>query len=232
MVGCIAVLLVLLFFKPSYGWQLRAWLSPQATFTADDPGLAAKNQALEAQIAELTNVQTELPQAPANDIRAMVYSRYPLNFKSELLVNAGADQGVAQGSAVMFQGIAIGTVEEVYKDSSLVMTVFDTGFKLPVRIGTHGYDGLLVGGADPMITSIQKGASVAAGDIVYSAGSAFPYALPIATVVGTTTSPDDLFEQTSVSFDYDLNTIETVLIVPPVAQSASSTPRTAEAVTP
>lgn len=229
--GCIAVLLVLIFLKPSYGWQLRTWLTPQATATADDSSLAAENQALQAQIAELQNVEAQLPQAPANDIRAMVFSRYPLNFKNELLVNAGADQGVAAGSAVTFQGIAIGTVQTVYKDSSLVMTVFDTNFKLPVRIGSHGYDGLLTGGADPVVASIEKDASIAAGDIVYSAGSAFPYALPMATVVGTTTSPDDLFLQASVSFDYDLNTIQTVLIAPP-AQSASSTSQENQSETP
>jgi len=48
-------------------------------------------------------VAAELPTSSPATIRAMVYSRYPMNFRNELLVNAGADEGVATGSAVMFQ---------------------------------------------------------------------------------------------------------------------------------
>jgi cell shape-determining protein MreC len=223
LVACIAVLLILIFLEPQYGWELRRWLTPQATLQGDAPSVATENETLEAQLAELQSVQTQLPQAPEGYIRAMVYSRYPLNFKSEFLVDAGVNQGVAQGSAVVFQGVAIGSVAQVYKDSSLVETVFDTGFKLPVRIGSGGYDGLLTGGADPIVTSIQKGAPIVQDDIVYSAGSAFPYALPVANVESTTTSPDDLFEQASLSFGYDLNTIQTVLIAPPTATAPTST---------
>ncbi|HEX4103897.1 MAG TPA: rod shape-determining protein MreC [Candidatus Paceibacterota bacterium] len=223
LVVCIAVLLGLIFFEPSYGWKIRMWLTPQATLQGDNSSLATENQTLAAQLAELQSVQAQLPQAPANYIRAMVYSRYPLNFKSEFLVNAGTAQGVAQGSAVVFQGIAIGSVEKVYANSSLVESIFDNDFKLPVRIGSGGYDGLLTGGADPIITSIQKGAPLMAGDIVYSAGSGFPYALPVGTVVGTTTSPDALFEQASLSFGYDLNTIQTVLIAPAATSTAPAT---------
>jgi cell shape-determining protein MreC len=221
LVACIAVLLGLVFFEPAYGWKVRMWLAPQATEQSILASSTAANQdlTLQAQLDVLQSIQAQLPQAPANDIRAMVYSRYPLNFKSELLVNAGTDQGVAVGNAVMFQGVAIGSVEQTYKNSSLVETVFDTGFQLPVRIGAQGYDGLLTGGADPLVTSIEKGAPIAAGDAVYSAGSGFPYGSPIATVVGTSTSPDALFEQASLNFGYDLNTIQTVLIAP----AASST---------
>ncbi len=44
----------------------------------------------------------------------MVYSRYPMNFKNELLTSAGSDDGVATGDAVIFQGMLIGQVRTVF----------------------------------------------------------------------------------------------------------------------
>ncbi len=178
-----------------------------------DPSLAAENEALKAKLAELQGVAAQLPQSFPGDIRAMVYSRYPLNFKNELLVNAGSNDGVAQGDAVIFQGIMIGSVEQVFSGSSLVRTVFDGSFKMPVRVGSGGYDALFVGGAYPEATSIQKSAPVEPGDIVYTAAPGFPYGLPVALVSATGTSADDLFLTASLSFAYDINSVETVLIV-------------------
>ena len=209
-----AILLVLIFFVPSYGWILRAWLSPRSLAPGlnDDPGLAAENQALKAQVAEYAAVARELPSAPAGSIRAMVYSSYPLNFKNEITVNAGTDAGVAVGDAATFQGIFVGDVIAVFPESAVIDTVFDSNFKMPVRVGTAGYDALFVGGADPVAGSIAKASAVSAGDIVTTAASGFPYGLPVATVNATSGSPDNLFVQASLSFDYDVNDIQTLLI--------------------
>lgn len=217
----IVILAALIFFAPSYGWTLRAWLSPSpggaaggaAASQADSQTLATQNDALQAQLAELQVVASELPTSTAGEVRAMVYSRYPMNFRNELLVNAGTAQGVASGSAAIFQGMLIGQVKSAFAGSSLVQTVFDDSLKMPVRIGATGVNGLLQGGSDPTVGSIAEGSAVAPGDIVYSAAPGLPYGLPIATVAATGTSPDNLFEQASLSFPYDVNNIETVLIV-------------------
>lgn len=214
---CVAVLLALMFLEPSYGWDIRSWLTPRAPASLalpDDPTLAAQNESLEAELAQLQGVAAEIPQAPSGYIRAMVYSRYPLNFKNELLVNAGSNEGVVQGKAVVFQGVLIGSVEKVFPDSSLVLTVFDASFKAPVRVGSGGYDALLEGGADPKATSIQKNTNIAVGDIVYSAAPTFPYGLPVAIIAATGTTSDNLFENATLSFAYDMNDIQTVLIAP------------------
>jgi cell shape-determining protein MreC len=219
----IVILLLLIFFVPSYGWTVRSWLSPALGGSAgsntapasqeDSPSLAAQNDALQAQLATLQIVAAQLPTSTPNTIRAMVYSRYPMNFRNELLVNAGVDDGVAVGAAVMFQGMLIGQVQKVFKNESLVQTIFDNNLKMPVRIGTRGADGLLQGGADPMIGSIARTAVIMPGDIVYSAAPGIPYAQPIAQVVATSTSADSLFQQATLDFPYDINTVETVLIM-------------------
>lgn len=213
----IVILAVLIFFAPSYGWKVRAWLSPStgapSASNTDSPTLAAENDALKAQLAMLSVVSAQLPTSTPNAIRAMVYSRYPMNFRNELLVNIGTNDGVAVGAAVVFQGMLIGQVRAVYPDEALVQTIFDNSLKMPVRIGTQGTDGLLQGGSYPIIGSIASTAPIKPGDIVYSATPGIPYAIPIAQVVSTSTSGDSLFEQTTLGFPYDVNNVQTVFIL-------------------
>lgn len=223
LVGCAASLFVLIFFEPAYGWRVRGWLNPRSDvqmLQADSPSLMAQNETLQAQLAVLQSVAKQIPQNPQNQIRAMVYLQYPFGFRNELLVNAGSNENVAVGKAVTFQGIFIGTVAQVFSDSAIIQTVFDPTLKMPVRIGggadgntvAGSYDALLVGGADPLAASIAKGASIASGDIIYTAASDLPYGLPIGAVNATSASADNLFEQASISFAYDMSGMQSVLI--------------------
>ncbi|HEY5221056.1 MAG TPA: rod shape-determining protein MreC [Candidatus Paceibacterota bacterium] len=217
----IVILALLIFFAPSYGWAIRAWLSPSSggpvgngagASQTDDQTLTAENDALKAQLATLQVVALELPTSTSDAVRAMVYSRYPMNFRNELLVNAGSDDGIVVGAAVTFQGMLLGQVETVFPTAALVQTIFDNTLKMPVRVGTGGADGLLQGGSDPIVGSIASNATITPGDIVYSAAPGIPYALPIAQVVATSTSGDGFFQQAALSFPYDVNNVETVLI--------------------
>lgn len=216
----IVILAAVIFFAPSYGWEIRAWLSPSpdqsggaSASQTNSPSVAARNDALAAQLAELQVVASQLPTSTPNEVRAMVYSRYPMNFHNELLVNAGSNEGVTVGAAVVFQGMFLGQVRTVFSDEALVQTIFDNNFKMPVRIGSAGVDGLFQGGSYPTIGSIATGAAIAPDDIVSTAAPGIPYALPIAQVAATSTSPDSLFEQTTLAFPYDVNNVETVLIM-------------------
>jgi rod shape-determining protein MreC len=206
------VLVLFILFAPSYGWKFRQFFAASNLFSPDDQNIAAENEVLKAELAQVQALQSQLPTAFSNDIRAMVYSRYPFNFKNELTVNAGLDQGVATGSTVFFQGVLVGQVQSVSRDTAIVQTVFDNGFKMPVRIGMKGYDGLLQGSSYPIVGSIAKSSIVNAGDIVYAAGPGFPYGIPIGEISATSTSADSLFEQASLNFAYDINSIQTVLI--------------------
>lgn len=209
----IVILAALIFFAPSYGWDIRQFLSPSMSAPADTQSVDAQNETLKAEIAELQVVASQLPTSSPNEIRAMVYSRYPMNFKNELLLNAGTDDGVVTGDAVMFQGMLVGQIRAVFSDSAVVQTLFDQNLKMPVRIGSGGYDGLLQGGSDPSVVSVSTGAQIMAGDVLYSASPGLPYGLPIAEIAATSTSPDSLFQQASLSFPYDINTIETVFVM-------------------
>jgi cell shape-determining protein MreC len=195
---------------PSYGYRLRNFLNPPATGQADSTNLAAQNEALKAELAKLQAVENQLPKASSSAIRAMVYSRYPMNFKNEMLIDAGAGDGVIPGKGVLFQGVLVGTVYQVFTDGSIVETVFDPNFRMPVRIGSGGVDALLQGGAEPAVVSISKTARVQDGDIIYTASPGIPYALPVGEIKDISVSANNLFQQATVSFVYDINSVQTV----------------------
>jgi len=210
----IVLLLFFIFFMPSVGMRMRGLLGPRlGSATGDAQQLAAENVSLKAQIAEFAAIAGELPSSTFGTIPAVVYSNYPFNFKSEMTVDAGSLDGVVSGAAVLFQGDLVGVITGSSAHRSTAQTIFDPNFKLPVRIGAHGYDALLVGGSYPMIESIAKTATVAAGDVVYSAGSGMPYGVAVGTVDEVTLAPDNLFEEASLSFPYDIGTVQTVEIV-------------------
>ncbi|MDE2019642.1 MAG: rod shape-determining protein MreC [Patescibacteria group bacterium] len=214
----LAVLLLatggLIILTPSYGWKLRNFLTPAPVTgsTGDVADLSAENAALKAQLAELTAMVGQVSSTVPGTVRAMVYSRYPLNFKNEILVDAGSGMGVSAGKGVFYDGNLIGTVYQVFTDGSIVQTIFDPGFRMPVRIGKSGIDALLQGGTEPMAVSIAKNAAVQPGDVIYTAAAGLPYGLPIGEVNAVSVSANNLFEQATVNFSYDLNAAQAVLI--------------------
>jgi cell shape-determining protein MreC len=215
------ILLLIIIFLPSIGWKLHSWLAP--SIPQDNGGLAVENVALKAALAQYATVARALPDIPQNYIPAMVYSRYPTNFRSELLINAGTREGVTAGRAVVIEVatpasaraglyVLIGKVQAAFGDTAVVQTVFDPAFRMPVRIGAKGYDALFAGGAAPKAASILKTASVQPGDVVSAADPALPYGLAVAEVAGVNISPDSLFQEAALNFQYDLNDIQAVLI--------------------
>ena len=198
---------------PSVGAHLRELLGPQVTTSQSDAELAAENASLKTRLAELAVVANELPNAPTDTVRAMVYSNYPFNFKNEIAVNVGSADGVAARDAVLFEGNLVGVVTETATHRSLVQTIFDPDFKLPVRIGSAGYDALLTGGAYPMVESIAKTAKISAGDVVYNAGSLGPYAAAMGEIANVAMAPNNLFQEASLSFSYDMSSLQVVEIV-------------------
>lgn len=209
----IVFLLFLVFFMPSLGMRMRELLGPQPLLSNNTAQLAAENESLKAQLAELDTIASELPTSTTVAIRAMVYSHYPLNFKNEMMLNAGSADGVAAGDSVTFEGNLVGIIQDVAAHSSVAETIFDPNFKLPVRIGEKGYDALVVGGSYPMAESIAKTATITAGDVIYNAAPGIPYALPMGEIGNVTLTPNNLFEEASLIFPYDIGMIQTVEIL-------------------
>ncbi len=143
-----------------------------------------------------------------------VYSRYPFNFKNELLIAAGEGQGIEVGDVALYQGSVLGSVEKVFKDSALVETIFDSRFKTPVRIGSRAADSLLIGGPEPQLTLIERSASVGENDAVYAAGEGWPYGIALGSLKDIKNNGDNIYRSATLRVFYNPASLQSVTIVP------------------
>lgn len=212
LIALILLLIALVFFGQRVFLQAKQFLF-SVVLDAEENNNDGEIFALKAELAKLENIKNELPEKPWNYTRALVLSRYPMNFKNEILVNSGSNDRVFAGQAVALFNVLVGKVDKVFDDASLVQTVFDSRFRLPVRIGRSGADGLLLGGALPTVTLIPREEKITKGDIVYSASPDFPYGMAVGEVEKIALSSDELFMEAVLRFSYNLSSVKSVFLV-------------------
>jgi rod shape-determining protein MreC len=195
------------------GLRLKTVFVGKGNSNAELANLRAQNQSLKSQLALLSQFQKYLNQTP-NSIPAFVYSRYPFNLKNEILTSSGASQGVQVGDTVLFQGLLLGKVTQVNKNSSVIQTIFDSRFETAVRAGV-GVDALLKGGDEPRLTLIPKNADLKPGDTVYSAAPGILYGVPVGEISGYSPKLGEAFGEASLNLGYSLSDLKAVEIVKP-----------------
>lgn len=220
------ILGLLIVFAPQIVWQARMWFVSPPVGTGEH--LLLENQNLKTELAKLQNIKAMFPEGALGSIPAVVYSRYPFNFKNQFLVNAGTMHGVSVNAAVTFGGstlrdasgqaalttggVLVGKVVKAFDDMALIHTVFESEFQTPVRIGDAGIEALFKGGNLPKAVFIPIKSEVQKGDIIYSSSPDFPYGLPIGEIADVIMSADQLFKEATIAFAYDINAIQAVLI--------------------
>lgn len=238
--GLTLAVLFLFFFYPSLSWKIQTFFSStKSPQSGEYQRIVLENESLNAEVAGLRQIKKNPPAVsllnpPAkndNLLPVFVYSRYPFNFKNELLVNAGADQGIEIGRAAVIapdngsssnpvrdyisntaNPILVGKIEKVFENVSLVQTIFDSRFQSAVRIGKSGTNALLKGGNEPELALIPKDAKIANGDVIYSASPNFPYGLAIGNVSNVRISSGQLFQEADVEANYNPNELQSLLI--------------------
>lgn len=213
----LAATVFLIIFSPSLGWKARMFLAPLPGQNDDSKKIILENESLKTELAKERLMKSESLRAAGDMLQAFVYSNYPLNFKNRLLVNAGKSRGVKAGQPVFVSpasstAILIGKVSEVFKDDSIVETVFDPNFQLSVKVGDSGDSSLLKGGNAPRLTLMPKEAKINDGDAVYSAGQGYRFGLPVGLVRNIALSPDQFFQEADLETAYNSNDFHTVFI--------------------
>lgn len=97
-------------------------------------------------------------------------------------LDGGCLDGVAPNAPVLFEGSLVGQVVEVYETSSVVATLYDQAWRVPVAIGTGSAKALLdTSRGMPEISEISS--SIETGDVVVTAGiGGLPRSIPIGRV--------------------------------------------------
>lgn len=215
-------LLFLIFFRPILGSKIRNFLDGGAQ-DQNDNGLVFENQNLKTEIVLLKEIVERTPRKiDENYELGFVYARYPFNIKSEVLINAGNKQSILAGKPVVFgayglgeigQTALFGIVSEVFKETSLVSTIFSKDWRSEVKIGEKQAMAVLEGGSIPKLRLINKDAAVLEGDVVYNADGRFPFGLPVGYIKDTRTSSDSLFKEAELNVPYDLSQVGLVFVI-------------------
>lgn len=175
--------------------------------------LKQENEALRAQIQQL-KVNGQKSIVNGNFIAARVFSTYPFNIKNQITINAGEKQGVKKMmTAVLGENILVGQVIEVFENSSVIRTIFDPNWQLPVRIGEKEVDGLFRGGSEPKVFLIDKEKPIQVNDIVYSASQEFPYGLKIGEIAEIKESAAGVFKEAVLKMPFNVNELREINII-------------------
>lgn len=168
---------------------------------AENAALTATNQALTAQVTDLTRLVGSRT-ASDHGILAGVLARPPVAPYDTLLIDAGADAGVANGAFVYGPGgVPLGTVDAVTRTGARVTLFSNGGRQNDGWVGDSRIPVTLIGkGGGAFGATLPRGSAAKVGDIVYLPG---PGALPIGTLVRIDTNPssprDTLFIQPSAN---------------------------------
>jgi cell shape-determining protein MreC len=171
--------------------------------------LREKNQELEIELLNVKKGNASI--SGLQGIEAKVFSAYPFSGRSELVVSAGSEQGVKPGDAVVYEKVLVGKVKEADRNTSVIQTVFDPEFEVPVRIGEAETDALYVGGMNPKLNMIDSAEAPKCGEIVICASSELPYGLGMGRTLEIS---DGLLKEASLEPLLEIKKIRNVLIIP------------------
>lgn len=201
--------LILLIFFSDINWKgevisflnnpLRWWRNSEKL-----KALRLENAALEAQVLELTN---KIVPFKSDTFSAQVFSAYPFNNKNLLSINVGAERGVKESMPVTIGGhILVGQIDQVFKNYSLVRTIFSPDWEISVRIGEKKIPALLLGGPELKLTMIVNDKPIFDGQVIFAAKQDLPYGLKIGEVVNVQNDTETgVFKEARVKLDYDPN---------------------------
>jgi len=175
--------------------------------------LKQENESLKAQIQQLTTNNQPLT-TNNNYLVAKVFSTYPFNIKNQITINVGEKQGVKKMMAVTVEGnLLLGYISKVFDDYSIVQTIFDPSWQLPVRIGKEEIDGLFQGGSEPKLVLIAKEKAIQVGDIAYSASQEFPYGLKIGEILEIRENAAGVFKEAVLKIPFNVNELREVRVI-------------------
>ena len=163
---------------------------------AENERLANENDALRAQINELTQARVlmeqyrallDLPKEPdLNFVYARIVADLSSPFARTVVANVGRDGGVSQGDSVMGRNGLVGRVISVGDNSSRILLLTDFNSHIPVLAVSSDVQAILSGRNEtrPEMNFVSEYARLKDGDLVVTSGSGgqMPIGLPVGTI--------------------------------------------------
>ena len=132
-------------------------------------------------------------------------------FAHSMLLNAGHLDGIEKGNAVLFNGIFIGQILKVGKNSSRVLLISDINSKIPIVVSNNRIPSILTGEnlVLPSLQFLPNNVKIDDGSIVQTSGHGglLPAGIPIGSTVNSPT--DKIYVRPAI----DLNLIDYVQVL-------------------
>jgi len=212
----------------------------------DNAALRAENERLAAESARLDEIRRENESLTAllqlragfdfKSTAASVVARESSEFRRQVTLDKGSDDGIAVGDVAVAAGGALaGRVTEVGPSSATVVLLTDSGSTVIGQLTTNAATGEVVGqlGGVLIMRQIDSSETVAAGDEVVTAGielgggvrSPYPKGLLIGQVVDIRRDANDVVQTAYLQPAAELDKLEYLLVItdyegglPPIEQ--------------
>lgn len=218
------------FFSAAGGWmgEKFSFFGSIGELKSENERLLEENLSLKSQLAKLKDVRKEndelrnqigLAPHDAYKLEAAVMIGKDMSGQSEFVyIDKGSKQGIKEYMAVIVgEGILIGKVAKVFPTTSQVELLFGKNSKVNAEIVESGAKGIVRGeyGTAVVLDMIPQTFEINKGDSVITSGvgSLLPRGLLIGYAQEPVPTPDQLFQQASLVFPIQLETVRVVWII-------------------
>lgn len=155
--------------------------------------LLAENARLSELAAEVEQLRAQLGfqqmHPELSTVNARVLGRDPQSLEKYIVINRGANDGIAIGQAVVSPEFLVGQVVEVDPNRARVLLLIDAGFQTGARLQSSRATGIVYGrwqfGERAEMRHIPMDTEVAEGEIVVTSG--LSQGIPAGLVIGSVT---------------------------------------------
>jgi rod shape-determining protein MreC len=148
-------------------------------------------------------------------------------FSHSLVIDAGTQDGVGDGQALVDADGVVGQVIKAGLLTSQAMLISDTDHALPVEVNRNGLRAIVVGTGkidQLQLPFVVNNADIVVGDLLVTSGlgGAFPAGYPVAIVQSVTRVPHEPYAQVSAKPSASLGQVREVLLIFSAPSSARS----------
>ncbi len=187
--------------------------------------LSLRNQLLREQARENEQLRAELAykrRAEQAFLPAEVIARDPVSWLERVVVDRGANDGVAAGAGVITPAGVAGRVQEVNPFSATVMLILDSQSSVAGWVERSKVHGTVKGtGEDTLrMVYVASGEDIQTGDQVVTShlSTLFPAGLPIGTVVGVAPAESGLMLDIRLQPNVDFKSQDRFMVLQPAGE--------------
>lgn len=228
-----------LFFSASgsYLGEKISFFSSIGNLKRENERILKENSEIKVQIAQLRDVEAEnnklreeLELAPKDkyDLEAALIVGKDLKKKEDIVyINKGRKNGIEENMAVVVEkGILMGRISKVLERSSEVELILNRDIQVNAEIQESEAKGIVHGeyGTAAVLDMIPQAMEIKSGDTVITSGlgGKFPRGLLIGYTKEAMTTPDKLFQKSSLVLPVELNKLRMIWVVKRTLDAESS----------